>query len=337
LQKLVEKLAHLGEGAPWIFKLMSHLYTSLAFALKSSTELLEKSSSGFRDLIKQITNKTFFGKISDHQRHLNYAMKKAAKMVNKHGQRYLVNATMQDELNFIKKALSQGSGIKFETAIGHLIPHIPTASIVGDSSLRACGGYSIKLKFWWHLSFPKEIVERVLLYLQNNKDEHFILINCLEYFTIIMNYCASLLIFETWKITNDPHPVVLCVMDNASALNWTLHTSKKSIIGRALARFFCSLLIGSNVGVNAKWISTIENVIADKISRFKTTNLEPSSIPTYNYANLQQEHEELKVCSFFQPSPKLVLLLWEIMLTGKCPDLSLILSLKPQDLGKMCT
>jgi hypothetical protein len=86
MQKLVGKLARLGGGAPWIFKLMSHLYTSLTFALKSNTELLEKSSSRFRDLIKKITNKTFSGKISDHQRHLNYAMKKAAKMVNKHGQ-----------------------------------------------------------------------------------------------------------------------------------------------------------------------------------------------------------------------------------------------------------
>ncbi len=175
------------------------------------------------------------------------------------------------------------------------------------------------------------------MYLKDNKDECFISINYLEYFTIIMNYCASLLVFETQKINDDPHPVVLCVTDNTSALNWTLHTSKKSTIGGALARFFCGLLIGSNVGVNAKWISTIENVIANKISRLKTTNLEPSSIPTYNYANLQQEHKELKVCSFFQPSPKLVSLFWEIMLTRKCPDLSLILSLKPQDLGKLCT
>ncbi len=150
----------------------------------------------------------------------------------------------------------------------------------------ACRGYSIKLLFWLHLSFPKEIVERTLLYLKDNKDNRFILINCLKYFTIIMNYCASFLVFKTWKIDNNSHPVVLCVTDNTSALNWTLHTSKKSIIGRALARFFCGLLIGSKVGVNAKWISTIENVIANKISRFKTTNLEPSSLPTYNYANL---------------------------------------------------
>ena len=94
MQKLVGKLARLGEGAPWIFKLMSHLYTSLAFALKSNTELLEKSSSGFRDLVKQITTKSFSGKISDHQRHIKFAMKKAAKMVNRNHATYLVNRTM---------------------------------------------------------------------------------------------------------------------------------------------------------------------------------------------------------------------------------------------------
>ncbi len=60
VQKLVRKLARLGEGAPWIFKLMSHLYTSVAFALKCNTKLLEKSSSGFRDLVRQITINNFW-------------------------------------------------------------------------------------------------------------------------------------------------------------------------------------------------------------------------------------------------------------------------------------
>jgi hypothetical protein len=219
MQKLIGKLTRLGEGAPWIYKLMSHLYTSLAFALKSNAKLCENSSSGFRKYVNQITTKTFLVKQSDHQRHVNYTMKQAAKMINKHNHQYLVNTIMQDELIFNKKALSPGSGIKFKTAIGHLIPWTPTASIIGDSSLLAYGGYSIKLKFWWHLSFPKEIVERTLLYLKDNKDECFISINCLEYFTIIMNYCATLLVFETWKIDNDSHPVVLCVMENTSALN----------------------------------------------------------------------------------------------------------------------
>jgi hypothetical protein len=36
MQKLVGKLARLGKGAPWIFKLMPHVYMSLAYALKSN-------------------------------------------------------------------------------------------------------------------------------------------------------------------------------------------------------------------------------------------------------------------------------------------------------------
>jgi hypothetical protein len=133
--------------------------------------------------------------------------------------------------------LSPESGTKFETPIAHLIQRTPTALIIGDSFLLACGGYSITLKFWWHLSFPIELVERTLLYLKDNSDKSFILINCLEFATIILNYCASLVVFENCKVNDDLHPVVLCVTDNTSALNWTLHTSKKLIIGRALARF----------------------------------------------------------------------------------------------------
>ena len=220
---------------------------------------------------------------------------------------------------------------------------IPTALIIEDSSLTACGGYSITLEFWWHIAFPEEVTHRTLLHLEDNRDETFISINCLEYVTIIINYYATIVKFANCKVNDDPYPVILCVMDNTSALNWTLHTSKKSIIGRALARFFCGLLIGSRIGIKAKWISTIiENIIADKISRLKeninsdSSSVSHSSSSTYNYSKLKQEHEELKVCSFFQPSPKLLSLIWEILLTRRCPDLSLNLRLKPQDLGKLC-
>jgi hypothetical protein len=80
----------------------------------------------------------------------------------------------------------------------------------------------------------------------------------------------------------------------------------------SLGKIFCGLLIGSNVGVNAKWISTTKNVIADKISRLKSTNPTSSPSLTYDYSNLHQEHKELKACSFFHPSPKLLSLIWEI-------------------------
>ena len=103
-------------------------------------------------------------------------------------------------MNFISDALKPDSGIRFETPIAHLIPRMPTASIVGDSSLLACGGYSITLKFWWHFTFPSDMVERTLLHLKDNSDEKFISINCLEYFTIIVNYCTSFVVFAYRKI-----------------------------------------------------------------------------------------------------------------------------------------
>ena len=230
MQKLVRKLARLGEEAPLIFKLMSHLYTSLAYALKNNTKLLTKSSSVFRDLVKQISMKNFTGKMSDHQRHIKFAMKKAAKMANKNNHMYLVNKTMREELNFIAHALKPDLDIKFETPIAHLIPRTPTASTVSNRSLLACGRYSNKLKIWWHFSFPKNVVRQTLLHLKDNSNESFISINCPEYFTVIVNYCPSLVVFATQLANNDPHPVVLCVTDNTSALNWTLHTNKKSSI-----------------------------------------------------------------------------------------------------------
>ena len=57
-----------------------------------------------------------------------------------------------------------------------------------------------------------------------------------------------------------------------------MHTCKKSIIGRALARFFCGLLIGSEVGINAKWISTEANKIADEIEK-RVAELEAMAQP----------------------------------------------------------
>ncbi len=173
MQKLVGKLARLGKEAPWIFKLMSHLYTSLAYTLENNKKLLKNCPQEFRDLIDQMERKQLFGRQLDLQGNINFAIKKAAKMVNKHRHLYLVNGTMRNELNFLSKALEPDSGIVFETPIAHLIPRMPTASIVGNSLLIACGGYLITLNFWWHLSFPKEVVERMLLHLKDNSDKAF--------------------------------------------------------------------------------------------------------------------------------------------------------------------
>jgi len=75
-------------------------------------------------------------------------------------------------------------------------------------------------------------------------------------------------------------------------------------------------LIGSNVGINAKWISTLANKIADEISRIKKSAHNPSSFQ-YDFSKLQQDHVELKHCRFFQPSQELLSMIWDILLTQK--------------------
>ncbi len=60
IQKLVGKLARLGEGAPWIYKIMSHIYTSLAFALRQNKKLLLVCSSKFCEIVGNIQRGNFF-------------------------------------------------------------------------------------------------------------------------------------------------------------------------------------------------------------------------------------------------------------------------------------
>jgi hypothetical protein len=110
--------------------------------------------------------------------------------------------------------------------------------------------------------------------------------------------------------------------------------NKKSIIGQALARFFCGLLIGSNIGINATWISTITNKIADEISRIKKFAHNPFSFQ-FDFAKLQQDHAELRHCRFFQPSHELLSMIWDILLTRNLPDLDKVRLLKQNSLGKL--
>jgi hypothetical protein len=174
IQKLVRKMARLGKDAPWIFKFMSHIYTSLAFALKQNKALLLACSSKFQELADKIEQKQFSRNQSEIAKELNFASKTAAKLVNSHKQVYAINKTMQAQLDFIRQALNNDSGIAFEAPIAFIIPRTPTATLFGDSLLQACGGYSTTLQVWWYISFPDDIIWRTLLHLSNNKNETFI-------------------------------------------------------------------------------------------------------------------------------------------------------------------
>jgi hypothetical protein len=337
-QELTGRLGHLEEGANWVFHLLTHLYASIAYALSENKRFLADSSPEFQTLIKSLWSGYFFCNVKDQIRHISFAIKRSAKLVYQSRCQYNITKSMRQEIEFFHEKLLPKSRIRWESPIAHIIPRTPTFITFGDSCLEEVGGYSLSFGFWWHLQFPEVVELRTLLHKSGNVDGLLISINVLKFVTVIINYCAALHMVLSTNPTNDPYPVLLNIIDNASTLSWTMGACRKSRIGRFLACFFCSLLINSPLRINSQWISTHHNAIADDISCAKSAALEHThSHPSFDYSSLQQKYPELSHCSFFQPAPKLISLIWKIVLTERwpCHDKRRRLTLRP--LGNLTT
>jgi hypothetical protein len=83
-QKLTGKLARLAKGASWVFHLLSHLYSSIAYALSENKRLLTKSSAEFRNIVLAIQTNAFVTSCKDLAQHTSFAMKRAAKLTHMH-------------------------------------------------------------------------------------------------------------------------------------------------------------------------------------------------------------------------------------------------------------
>jgi hypothetical protein len=134
-QKLTGKLAHLAEGASWVFDLLSHLYLSIAYALSKDKRLMTDSSAEFRDIVLAIRTGAFVTPCKDLTRHTSFAMKRAEKLTHHASYQYSINKTMHYKIKFFCDKLKPNSGIKSEMPIAHLIPQMPFATTIGDSLL----------------------------------------------------------------------------------------------------------------------------------------------------------------------------------------------------------
>jgi hypothetical protein len=90
-QKLTRKLAHLAKGANWVFHLLSHLYSSIAYALSENKRFLTESSAEFRDIILEIRTNAFVTLCKDLAQHTSFAMKRAAKLTHHASYKYNIN------------------------------------------------------------------------------------------------------------------------------------------------------------------------------------------------------------------------------------------------------
>jgi hypothetical protein len=83
-----------------------------------------------------------------------------------------------------------------------------TATAFGDSCLEDAGGYLISLGYWWHLPFPKKVIQRTLVHKKDNKDGLLILINILELVTVILTIVHHCTYFLFRSVTTIYHKIL---------------------------------------------------------------------------------------------------------------------------------
>ena len=344
LVRLAGKCARLGQGAIWVFHLLTHMYSSMSYAIKKNGEYLMGNSAPFRQMMKKMKGlRAITVKTKLDVDYLNFYVKKSAQKTFKCDETYFIVRTLRAELELLRDWLQPDSGIIWETPLGHIIKRIPYAIALGDACLYGGGGFCIKLQFWWHLSWPDKIIKKTKLHLVDNSNGDFVSINVLEFLTIIINYAAALTALLADGHDSDPFPVLLNFADNTSSVRWTNHHCKGSLKARALGRLFCGLLANSFLGINAKWLSGESNDIADAISRIKAEKHSPSvrasldkstlNETSFDYSQLKKQFPVLKPCRLFQPSKPFLSALWQAVLTEQLPNPKSLLQMRRKGLG----
>jgi hypothetical protein len=336
LSRIIGKMGRIGQAVNWVYHLMSHLYASASYALTRNRKHLTTNCKEFQNLLQVVKGKTSFeilGMESDEitQNTVSYAHKKLAQMPHRSRKEFPIVKTMKAELTLFANLLDDDS-ISWESPIAHMVTREAYANSFGDACLYQSGGFSIKLRFIWHLEFPIEIQQRTILHIKSGPDQ--IGINVLEFVAIIINYAAALTVILQEPPRDDPYPILLNFADSMSAIKW-IRLCTSSPMGRRLGLIFCFLLMESPLGINAEWLPGDENIIADAISRIKQTKGTNKSFYDYDYSLLKQEYPVLTNCRSFQPSQELLSMLWTAILTENTPTLNEVRKLKQNGLGKL--
>ena len=146
---------------------------------------------------------------------------------------------------------------------------------------------------------------------------------------VILNLASTIFACDHDEVDLSLFPVFLNLCDNISSTTWVNKNCKYSLIGRRLARFFVDLLMGTNIDIQAEWLSTHKTFFADDISCLKDKN----GNGDFDYKQLKNSYSCLKPCRQFQPSHTLLGIIWDILWWESCPDQLVVAQLKPHVLG----
>jgi hypothetical protein len=87
--------------------------------------------------------------------------------------------------------------------------------------------------------------------------------------------------------------------------------------------------MGTRLAIQAEWLPTSLNVVADDISRLKLGDPDTD----IDYSVILQSHSVLQSCRNFQPSDSLLTMLWDLLLNSGSPDPLIVARLAPETLG----
>ena len=287
-------LIFVASSAPWLKFLLSHLYISVAAAIGANVLYKLRTNKQFRQLLKDARDDA----ASDDVR--TFAAAATSRVVHASHNRHYISRTLREELQLLTRVL-QSPHVCLRTPIGHLIRRDPSSTAWSDSCLYAAGGFSVDMGFWWYIEWPPEVHKHTLIYRRNNKDGKLVSINVLEYAALLINYAATTLYYLSHPDPSDPSPLVLFNADNTAAESWMEKSCTSSLIGRALGRLQCAMMLNNPVFPYTGHVTTKQNAIADAISRIRK---ETHSMR--HFAHLTQDYPALAGCKRFQPSADII-------------------------------
>ena len=132
---------------------------------------------------------------------------------------------------------------------------------------------------------------------------------------MIINYVAAYHFYKHNPDPTDPFPLVRLFGDSTTAESWMSKACTSSLIGRALGRVLCALMIDNPVGTDVDHVTSKENEVADRISRIKS-----DTDTLLGIDSLMQDFPALTGCKRFQPSSKLISLLMDAISQRKLID-----------------
>ena len=165
--------------------ILGQMYISIAVAIGDNTAYLHRTNKQFRKLLKEAKN------LHPPTRTSTFAQLASAQQKHSCPKGHCINTTLREELRVFVRAL-QFWRMNFRTLIAHLVRRNSSAQAWSNSSLRATGGYSIAMGFWWYLKWPKLIHNCTLIDVRNKVDDYLISINVLEYIALLITYAGTI-------------------------------------------------------------------------------------------------------------------------------------------------